>query len=144
VASEAGSSDARSVGTTVVRGNDLDVFMTLASIELVLDPKIGKVHSLIEVRKLVFMRPALDFTRVAIGPAVTVRPATISFLKPLLVLALELLLEDDASDVGTFVAQTRLLAQVCGIELRVMRQLARAADASVEGLLAGIVAIVAM
>ena len=57
-------------------------------------------------------------------------------LQPLLVLALELVLEDDATDVRALLAKPLLVAQVGAIELGVVRQLARPADAGVERLLA--------
>jgi len=65
-------------------------------------------------------------------------------LQPLLVLAFQFLLEHDTADVGALFAEAFLLAQERAIELGVMRQLARPADAGVEGLLAVIITVAAV
>ena len=99
------------------------------------------MHPLIEVRQVVVAGPPLDLARVAIGSTVAIGPAAIGLLQPLLVLAFEFLLEDDAPNVGALLQEPFLLAQVRAIELAVVRQLALAADAGKEGLLAAVVAI---
>jgi hypothetical protein len=128
----------------IVLGDDLDVLVTLETIHVVLDPEVGKVNRLLEVRQVVLVRPLLDLTRVAIGPPIAVRPAAVSLLEPFLVFALELLLEDDAPDLAAVFTEPFFLPQIGAIELRVVRQLPRAADAGMEGLLAWIVALAAM
>ena len=65
-------------------------------------------------------------------------------LEPLLILALEFVIERDTPDVGAFVPQSLCRASVCAIKLGIMRQLTRPTHAAVEGLLAGIVAVAAM
>ena len=54
------------------------------------------MHLVIEVRQVVFVRPFLDLVRLAIGP--TTRIVPVAFVQPLLVLALELVVEDDMVD----------------------------------------------
>jgi hypothetical protein len=90
----------------------------------------------IEVRQLVFARPVPDLILVAARPVVAVRPVAIVVLEELLVLTLQVLLEDDASDleVRVFVSKTRLLLSKRRIQIRVVVDLPRAADAGVEGL----------
>ena len=68
----------------------------------------------------------------------------VPFLKPLLILALELAVEDDAPNLRALIAEPFVLSQVGAIELDVVRQLTWSAHAGVEGLLPRIVAVAAM
>jgi hypothetical protein len=134
------------MSAAIVLGHDLDVFVLVAPVQLVLNPEVGEVDLVVEVRQLVLVRPALDLARVAIGAAVAVRSAAIMFLEPLLILAFELLVEDDAMDICALFVKTLCFAQVGAIQLRVVRQLARPVHAGVEGLvaLAAVLAAVAL
>src|SRR2546427_5276114 len=124
VAGESGPRVTRRMGATIVFSHDLDVLVSLQPMELVLDPEVREVDRLVEVRQLVLVRPPFDFIGVPIGSAVTVRSAPIVCLEPLLVLALEILLEDDAVNLRAGVAESLSLAEIGAIELRIMRQLA--------------------
>jgi len=128
----------------IVLGDDLDILVPVASIEFVLDAEIGKVHSVIEVREFVVACPLFDLAGVAIGSSITVRPAAIPLLEPFLVLALEVVVEHDAADVGALVVEPLRFSQVRAIELGIMRQLTRPVHAGVEGLLPPVVAVAAM
>jgi len=108
----------------IVLGDDFDVPMMVAAVELLLDPEVGKVDALVEVGQVVRARPFFDLVLVAVGSPVAVRPAAIVLLQPFLVLALQFLFEDDSLNVRALVAQALLLAQIGAIELCVMRQLA--------------------
>ena len=88
----------------VVPEHDLDIPVLLHPIELVFNAEVGKLDRAVEVRQVVFARPLFDFARVTIRPSVAVGPATVVRLQPLLVLALEVGVEDDAVDVGTLLA----------------------------------------
>jgi len=132
------------VGAAIVLGDHLDVFVMVASVQLLLDTEVGEVNRLIEVRQVVFVGPGFDFAGVQIRSPVAVRPPAIRLLQPLLVLALEFVLEDDAADVRAMFPKTLLFTQVRAIELDVVRQLTRPAHAGVERLLARIVAVAAM
>src|SRR5262245_62672908 len=101
--------------TSVVFGHDLDVFVALASLPLVLNTEVGKVDALVEVRQVMLARPLLDLALVPIGSAVAVGAAAVVLLQPLLVLALQLLFEDDATHFSALLAQPFLLAQVSAI-----------------------------
>ena len=79
---------------------------------------------------------------VAIGPPVAVSVTAIALLQELLILALQLVVEDDAPDTSAVVADAFLGARVGAIDLCVVRQLARLAEAGVEGL-AGLVTALA-
>ncbi len=132
------------MGAAVVLGDDLDILMTLASVQFVLDPEVGKANAVIEVRQVVLTRPAFDLVAIAIGSSIAVWPAAVPLLEPLLILALELVVEDDAPNLRALVAEPFLFSQVSAIELDVVRQLTRPADAGVEGLLPHIVAVAAV
>ena len=110
-----GESSPRAAGgmaAAVVIRDHLDVFVTVSPIELVLEAEIGKMDRLVEVRQVVLARPLLDFARVPVRSPVTVRTAAVVLLEPLLVLALEIVLQDDATDVRAFLAKPLLGTQV--------------------------------
>jgi hypothetical protein len=132
------------MGAAVVRGDDLDILMTVTSVQLVLDAEIGEVDAVVEIRQGVLTRPAFDLAGVAIGSSIAVRPASVPLLEPHLILALERVVEDDAPNVRALVAEPFLFPQVGAIELDVVRQLPGPAHAGVEGLLPRIVAVAAM
>src|SRR5437667_3175273 len=144
VAPESGAGHARGVRAAIMFGDDFDVLMMVASVQFVLDAEVREVDRLIEVRQVVFARPAVNLVRVAIRSSVAVGPAAIVLLQPFLILALELLLENNPMDLRALLAQAFLLAQIGAIELNVMRQLTRPAHVLVEGLLASIVTIPAV
>src|SRR6266540_4216061 len=59
-----------------------------------------ELHVPVGVRQVVIVGPFLDLRIVAIGPAVVVGASTIAFLQELLILALQLVVQDDAFDLG--------------------------------------------
>ena len=69
------------MGAPVMGGDNFNVLVTVAAVELVFDPKVGKVHPVVEVRQVVFSRPVFDLALVAIGPAVAVRAAAVVLLE---------------------------------------------------------------
>ena len=98
VDAEAGLRAAGGVSAAVVRREQLDVLVMFPAIDLVLDAVVGEMHLAIEVRQVVLARPVADLVLVAAGSAVAVRAVAVVVLQELLVLALQVLLEDDASD----------------------------------------------
>ena len=98
---------------------------------------------LVEVRQVVFAGPPFDLARITIGPSVAVWPAAVVLLQPVLILALELVVEDDPTDVGAFLAKALLTA---GTRHRAMRRATtRAAEnVGVKGLLPLVVTITAV
>jgi hypothetical protein len=60
------------VGAAVVRREQFDVLMKLAAINLVLNPVIGEMNLVIEVRQIVFACPVADLVLVAARSAVAV------------------------------------------------------------------------
>jgi hypothetical protein len=105
------------VPAAIVFGHDFDVFVPVASVQFVFDAEVREVDRFIEVRQVVVVRPFLDFARVPIRSSVTVGSPAVVFLEPLLILALELVVEDDPTDVGALVSEPRLFAQVRPIKL---------------------------
>ena len=97
------------VSAAVVRREQLDVLVAFAPIDLVLDAVVGKVHLAVEVRQVVFARPVADLLLVAVRSAVAVGAVAVVLLQELLVLALQVLFEDDASDVEAAV----LVSETC-------------------------------
>jgi hypothetical protein len=119
-----------------VRRKELDVLVKLSAIELVLDSVVGKMNLVVEVRQIVFARPVTDLVLVATRAAVAVGATAVGLLQELLVLALQVLFEDDASDlkVRVAVSETDLFLSKRRVEIRVVVDLPGAADASVEHL----------
>jgi hypothetical protein len=97
-APQPGRNHCRRVGAAVVLGRDLDVLLAgPAALVLPLDPDVGKVHLLVEVRKVVRERPVLDLVRVPVGPAIAIR-TSVPLLQETLVVALQLVVEDDPAE----------------------------------------------
>ena len=119
----------------VVAGDDLDVLVAQPAVAvLVLDARVGEVDAVVEVRELVFPRPGTE-SRAPPGRAGRRCPlAAVPLLQEPLVLALQLVVEDDAPDPPAVLAQARLGASVGAVDLRVVRQLPRLPEAGVERL----------
>src|SRR4051812_21200688 len=98
VDAETGPCAAGGVSAAVVRRKELDVLVKLSAIELVLDSVVGEMNLVVEVGQIMFARPATDLVLVAAGSAVASGAVAVGLLQKRLVLALEVLFEDDASD----------------------------------------------
>jgi hypothetical protein len=111
----------------------LDVLVEFPPVHFVLDAVVGKVDLLVKVRQIVLARPVADLVLVAAWSAVAVRMVAIVVLQELLVLALQVLFEDDASDLEAvvLVSKTGFLLAKRGVEIRVVVDLSRATDAGV-------------
>lgn len=110
--------------------------MKFPAVDLVLNAVVREMHLIIEVRQLVLARPLANLVPVAAWSAVAVRPVAVVVLQELLVFALQVLFEDDTSDleVRVLVSKTSLLLAKCRVQIRVMVHLPRAADSCVEEL----------
>ena len=114
------------MSAAVVQRLDLDVERSEVPVAvLVLDARVGKLDVAVVVRELVLDGPTMDLFRRSIGPSVALGLATIALLQELLVLALQLVVEDDATDEGALFAQPLGILEVGAIDLRVVHQLAR-------------------
>jgi hypothetical protein len=120
-----------------VLGEDLDILAAVAAFEFVLDPEVREVHTVIEVRKVVFTGPFFDLARVPIRAPVTVRPTAVVFLEKALVFAFDVLLEDHAANLRALFTETLLRVEVGAIERGIVRQLTEPADAGMEPLVPG-------
>ena len=133
VTTEARPGGGGAVGASIMDGDDLDVLVVAAAVDLlVFDPQVGEMDLLVEVREVVFERPFLDLPRVAIRVAVVVVAVPIALVQPLLVLALELVVQDDAFDVRVALVQALRDAQIRLVDLGVVFELALAFEARVE------------
>jgi hypothetical protein len=95
----------------------------------------------VEVRQVVLARPLTDLICGSIGVSVVVVSVLVALVQPALVLALELVVEDDALDVGAALQQARLCLAVGAIDLEVVLEFTRARQARVEGLVVLVVAV---
>ena len=75
---------------------------------------------LIEVAEVMLVRPAFDLSRVAIGPAVAIGASAVGRLQPPLILALKLLVEHHATNVGALLAEASCFSEVGAIQLGVV------------------------
>lgn len=142
VTTEAGPRRRGPVRAPVVDGKHLDVYVVPPSVGvLVLDAPIREMNLLIEVRQVVLTRPFLYLVRVAIGVTVVIVAVAIAFVQPLLVVALELVVQDDAIDAGAAVLQALRFAFERAIDLDVVFELPLAFNARLERLAALLIAI---
>ena len=101
------------MSAAIVDREYFDIFMVPPPVELlVFDAKVREVDLLVEVGKVVVARPLLNLTGVAIRAAVAV---PIAFVQPLLILALELVVEGDSSNPRTALGELLSLSQI-GVE----------------------------
>jgi hypothetical protein len=87
------------VAPAIVLREQLDVLVEFAPVDLVLDAVVGEVDLPVEVRQVVVVRPRADLVLVTIRAAIAVGPPAVVLLKELLVLALQVLFEDDAPNI---------------------------------------------
>ena len=74
-----------------------DILMSRAAVAvLVLDPRVREPDVPIVVRQLVFPRPPCNLFRLAIRPAIAVLLPAIAFVEESLIVALQLVVEDDS------------------------------------------------
>ncbi len=92
---------------------------------LVFDAGVGKLDVSVVVRELVVNGPTMDLLRRSIGPSVALGLAAIALLQELLVLALQLIVENDAADEGTVFAEALRILEIGSIDLRIVHHLAR-------------------
>jgi hypothetical protein len=130
------------VRTEVVLRRHLDVIVVPTAVYfLIFDAQVREVHFIVEVRQLMLKRPGTDLPVGAIGMPVVIRAIAIPFMEPLLVLALELVIEDDSIDTCATVPEALRLAFVRAIDLKVVFELSLAFDAMPERLTVTVVAV---
>jgi hypothetical protein len=107
---------------------------------LIFDPQVGEMDLVIEVREVVLERPGLNLFRVAIGMAVVVIAVAIPLVEPLLIVALELVVEYDAIDAGVALLEAFGFTKIGATDLGVVFQFTLAFEAGVERLMVPMVA----
>jgi hypothetical protein len=123
------------VSAAIVLGHHVNIIVVQAPVRLlVLDPQIREVHLAVEVRQVVVGRPVADLFRSAIGVAVVVAAFPVALVQPALIVALELVVEDDAVDACAAGLQALRLALVGAIDLQVVFEFALAFDTVLERL----------
>lgn len=101
---------------------EFDVLVKFPTIDLVLDSVVWEMHLVVEVGQIVFARPVTDLVLVTSRSAVAVGAIAVGLLQELLVLALQVLFEDDASDLNirVLVSKTGLFLSKGRVEIRVV------------------------
>jgi hypothetical protein len=123
------------MGAAIVRGDDLDVLALPAAIRLlVFHADVREMDLVIVVRQVVFVRPFANLIWRPIGMAVVVVMVLVAFVEPTLVLALQLVVEDDALDVRAALQETVLGLFVRAIDLKVVFEFPFASQARVKRL----------
>jgi hypothetical protein len=118
-----------------VAGHDFEVLVTGQPIAvLILDPRIREVNVSVVVRQVVLASPTRDLLRLAVRPPIAILLASIALVQETLVVALELVIEDNAVHPTALLANALLSALVGTIDLGVVRQLARLPEARVKRL----------
>ena len=110
--------------------------MVFAPVDLVLDAVVREVDLAVEVRQVVLARPLADLVVVPVRAAVAVAASPIVFLQELLILALQIVVEDDAPNLepAVIITESGLLLAVGRVEIGVVAELTLATDAGVERL----------
>jgi hypothetical protein len=120
---------------SIMRREHLDIEGVIAAVGVVFDAHIRELYVPVFVaRQVMLERPRPHLLDVAIGTAIAVFLIGIPLLQKLLILALEIVLQDNAVDMRVVRRQPFRFAQICSVDLGVMRQLAWLLDAVVERL----------
>jgi hypothetical protein len=125
----------------IVRRHHLDVLTFPPAVRLlVLDAHVWEMDLVVEVREGVFVGPLANLILCPIGVPVVVVVVLVALVQPALVLALQLVVEDHALNVGAAL-KPRLGLFVGTIELEVVFQFPRTREACVEGLVMPVIAV---
>lgn len=131
--------------TSIVDRHDFDILVIAAPVELlVFDAQIRKMHLLVEVWEVVVVGPFLDLMWLAIGPSIGVVAVGIPLVQPMLILMLELVIQNDAVDVGLALSELLRFAKVRLVDLRVVFDLAGLDQPRIELLAVLLIAVRAM
>jgi hypothetical protein len=118
----------------MARGH-LDVLSPLAAFAIqVLDSRIRKSHVPVFVRQVVVEGPITDLVACAIGSSVGIGTAAVTLLQEALVLAFDLVIEDDPLNACLALLEALSGAKVGAIDLGVVNQLPRLIQPAIEPL----------
>jgi len=113
------------MSAAIVDGHDLDILVAHSPVELhVLDTQIWKVDLVVEVRQVVVRGPLLDLVCGAIRVSVMVITVPVALVQPSLIVALELVVEDDAFDACVPLGKASRGIDVGVVDLHVVFELA--------------------
>jgi hypothetical protein len=134
------------VRASVVLREHLDILMALAAVDLVLDAEVGEVDAIVEVWEFVFSRPAANFLVWSVRSSIAVGPLAVVVLQELLILPFQVLSKHNAVDIDVLVLLPKAgdFFAIRGIQVGVVIQFSCAADACVELLGPGLVALTAI
>jgi hypothetical protein len=108
---------------SVVERCNLDVLDITPSVgPLVFKAQIRKVDVAVEERQIVFVRPVLDLSRVAVRTSIGVRPVSVAFVEKLLIFAFELVIQHNAVNPNVVFLKPFRSSHVRRMKLRVVRQ----------------------
>ena len=92
--------------STVVNGEHLDVLVIAAAMGVfVLDAYVRKMDLVVEIGQAMFKRPRSDFFLISIGMPVVVVTIGVVLVQPPLIVALQLVIEDDAINASALVVE---------------------------------------
>jgi hypothetical protein len=120
-----------------MRRHDLEVLEGSATVGLlVFDANIWKVHVAVDEREIVLTGPLRDFALSVVSFAgLLIAPAIpIQVSQEALVIALELVIQNDSTDVASTITESLARVEVCPVQLRIVRELSRLHDSCVEAL----------
>jgi hypothetical protein len=148
IASESRPGGATGVGAAVVASHDLEILIPRAAVAVfVLDSGIREPDVPIVVRQFMLSRPSCNLFGLTVRPAVAVLLAAIALVEESLIVALQLVVEDDAPNPTAIAAETLFGALVGAIDVGIVGQLARLPEAGPErltGLVQAAVAVVSV
>ena len=105
----------------VVFSRDFDINDVPAPVRhLIFEPEIGEAYVVVQHGEIVRLGPSGNLLPRAVGTSGAVRAIAISLLKESLILALQLVVEDDAPNVRITSRQTLCLTQVRPVEVGVV------------------------
>ena len=133
------------MATAVMLGGHLDVVMVPTAVGiLILDPQVGEVDLIVEVREIVFMRPRADLLVGPIGVSVVPRTVAITLMEPALIFTLELVVELDAFDPRVAFGEALCCPLIGAIDLKVVFAFSFAFKTIPEGLTGTLVPVAVM
>jgi hypothetical protein len=134
---EPGAAHGAAVGTAVVQRHHLNVDVLVAAVDVfVLDAEVREVELAVEKRQAMVIGPTRDLALIAIVVPIVVVTVVIMFMEPGLILALELVVQDNALDMCVAFLEALGFALVGPIDLNVVLEFSLAFGASVKGLAA--------
>jgi hypothetical protein len=90
------------VSASIVHRQNLDVFVFTTPVKFfIFDSEVWEMNLVVEVRQIMFRSPDADLLLSPIVVAIVVVAVAVVLVQPLLIVALELVVEDDSLDART-------------------------------------------